>query len=95
MLTITFPSTLFLFPLSPCLNRSGTEQDRVNCSFYYKIGACRHGDRCSRKHIRPPFSQTILLPNVYQNPAKTPEGVNWSAEQLQRDFDTFYEDFYW
>jgi len=27
---------------------SGTEQDRVNCSFYLKIGACRHGDRCSR-----------------------------------------------
>lgn len=29
-------------------NIFGTEQDRVNCSFYLKIGACRHGDRCSR-----------------------------------------------
>ena len=42
----------------------GTEQDKVNCSFYYKIGACRHGDRCSRKHVKPSYSQTILLPNL-------------------------------
>uniref|UniRef100_A0A8C9SLK3 U2 small nuclear RNA auxiliary factor 1 n=1 Tax=Scleropages formosus TaxID=113540 RepID=A0A8C9SLK3_SCLFO len=31
--------------------------DRVNCSFYFKIGACRHGDRCSRLHNKPTFSQ--------------------------------------
>ena len=47
----------------------GTEQDKVNCSFYYKIGACRHGDRCSRKHVKPSYSQTVLMPNLYQNPA--------------------------
>ena len=41
----------------------GTEKDKVNCSFYFKIGACRHGDRCSRKHIQPNFSQTVLIPN--------------------------------
>ncbi|CAE6467973.1 unnamed protein product [Rhizoctonia solani] len=74
-------------------NIFGTEQDRVNCSFYYKIGACRHGDRCSRKHIRPPFSQTILLPNVYHNPAHNPSAT-YSEDQLQQDFDTTYEDLY-
>jgi splicing factor U2AF subunit len=47
------------------------------------------------KHIRPPFSQTILLPNVYQNPGHTPEGQNMTPQQLQADFDRFYEDFYW
>jgi splicing factor U2AF subunit len=73
---------------------SGTEQDRVNCSFYLKIGACRHGDRCSRKHIHPQYSQTILLPNVYNNPIHTPEGQNMSAEELQANFDRFYEDFF-
>ncbi|XP_003380657.1 conserved hypothetical protein [Trichinella spiralis] len=46
----------------------GTEKDKVNCSFYFKIGACRHGDKCSRIHNRPTFSQTILLQNLYQNP---------------------------
>ena len=35
----------------------GTEKDKVNCSFFFKIGACRHGDRCSRLHNKPTFSQ--------------------------------------
>lgn len=34
-----------------------SELRRVNCSFYFKIGACRHGDRCSRLHNKPTFSQ--------------------------------------
>jgi hypothetical protein len=51
----------------------GTEKDKVNCSFFFKIGACRHGEKCSRKHVKPNFSQTILLPNLYQNPANLGE----------------------
>ncbi|KAF7782594.1 hypothetical protein Agabi119p4_1970 [Agaricus bisporus var. burnettii] len=74
-------------------NIFGTEQDRVNCSFYYKIGACRHGDRCSRKHIKPPFSQTILLPNVYHNPAHDPI-CKLTEKELQEGFDAVYEDLY-
>ena len=31
--------------------------------------ACRHGDRCSRLHNKPTISQTLLLQNMYQNPA--------------------------
>uniref|UniRef100_A0A8C7LKL0 U2 small nuclear RNA auxiliary factor 1 n=1 Tax=Oncorhynchus mykiss TaxID=8022 RepID=A0A8C7LKL0_ONCMY len=49
----------------------GTEKDKVNCSFYFKIGACRHGDRCSRLHNKPTFSQTIALLNIYRNPQNT------------------------
>ncbi|KAJ3179507.1 Splicing factor U2AF 26 kDa subunit [Gaertneriomyces sp. JEL0708] len=71
----------------------GTEKDKVNCSFYFKIGACRHGDRCSRKHVKPNFSQTVLLSNVYQNPAY--DGVsNLTEEQLQEHFDLFFEDMF-
>jgi len=69
----------------------GTEQDKVNCSFYYKIGACRHGDRCSRKHVKPSYSQTILMPNMYQNPAFDPKN-RMNGSQLQNHFDAFYED---
>jgi splicing factor U2AF 35 kDa subunit len=87
----------------------GTEQDKVNCSFYFKIGACRHGDRCSRKHIKPQYSQTILVSNVWQNPkyanvnvtdANNPaagpstQEVEVSESEIQRQFDEFYEDFY-
>ena len=32
---------------------------QVNCPFYLKMGACRHGDRCSRIHNRPILSQTL------------------------------------
>jgi hypothetical protein len=71
----------------------GTEADKVNCSFYYKIGACRHGDRCSRKHVKPSYSQTILLPNLYQNPTYDPK-IKMNAMQLQNHFDAFYEDFW-
>ena len=46
----------------------GTERDRVNCPFYFKIGACRHGDRCSRLHTKPSISPTLLLSNMYQRP---------------------------
>ncbi|XP_512599.2 splicing factor U2AF 26 kDa subunit isoform X4 [Pan troglodytes] len=38
----------------------GTEKDKVNCSFYFKIGVCRHGDRCSRLHNKPTFSQEVF-----------------------------------
>ncbi|CAB4410408.1 unnamed protein product [Rhizophagus irregularis] len=38
----------------------GTEKDKVNCSFLFKIGACRHGDRCSRKHNKFKRILTIL-----------------------------------
>ncbi|KAL5411904.1 hypothetical protein PMIN04_010060 [Paraphaeosphaeria minitans] len=71
----------------------GTEQDKVNCSFYYKIGACRHGDRCSRKHVKPSYSQTILLPNLYQNPQYDPKN-KMNPQQMQMHFDAFYEDIW-
>jgi len=31
-----------------------------------QIGACRHGERCSRLHNKPTVSQTLLLINMYQ-----------------------------
>lgn len=40
----------------------------VLCSFYTKIGSCRHGEECSKKHLKPTITKTILLPNLYQNP---------------------------
>jgi splicing factor U2AF subunit len=71
----------------------GTEKDKVNCSFYFKIGACRHGDRCSRKHVKPNFSQTVLIPNCYQNPGHA-ANCKLSPEELQQNFELFYEDMF-
>ncbi|CAB0013164.1 unnamed protein product [Nesidiocoris tenuis] len=79
----------------------GTEKDKVNCSFYFKIGACRHGDRCSRIHNKPTFSQTVLLQNLYVNPqnsAKSADGShlvsNVSDEEMQEHYDNFFEDVF-
>lgn len=63
------------------------------------VGACRHGDRCSRMHNRPTISQTILIPNMYQSPdatasANDTKGKDYSPEELQEHFDDFYEDVF-
>lgn len=60
----------------------GTEKDRVNCPFYFKIGACRHGDRCSRLHTRPTISPTILLSNMYQRPDMVTPGMDLQGHAM-------------
>ncbi|EJK67720.1 hypothetical protein THAOC_11212 [Thalassiosira oceanica] len=83
----------------------GTEEDRVNCPFYFKIGACRHGDRCSRHHHKPAFSQTVLIKHIYRHPIREAElnaaRMGQSVDVIQideakakEDFLSFYEDFY-
>lgn len=77
----------------------GTEKDRVNCPFYFKIGACRHGDRCSRLHTKPTISPTLVLSNMYQRPdmnlnfianpsqPQPPQPQSLDPEKLQDHFD--------
>ncbi|KAK6152332.1 hypothetical protein DH2020_014967 [Rehmannia glutinosa] len=60
----------------------GTEKDRVNCPFYFKIGACRHGDRCSRLHTKPTISPTLVLSNMYQRPDMMTPGVDPQGQPL-------------
>ena len=74
----------------------GTEEDRVNCPFFYKIGACRHGDRCSRLHTLPTFSQTILIPHMYPNPKRNldPNAPPFDPKKDEEDFEDFYEEVF-
>lgn len=78
----------------------GTEEDKVTCSFFFKIGACRHGDKCTRLHYRPPSSQTVLIPHMYENPPialALAEGANVPEEQAQeamKHFQDFYEEVF-
>lgn len=77
----------------------GTEKDRVNCPFYFKIGACRHGDRCSRLHTKPSISPTLLLSNMYQRPDMITPGVDVNGNpidprKIQEHFEDFYEDLF-
>jgi hypothetical protein len=79
----------------------GTEKDKVNCSFYFKIGACRHGEKCSKVHNKPTFSQTVLLKNLYLNPLNTSHQSterifidSMDEEQLQSHFDDIFEELF-
>jgi len=78
----------------------GTEKDKVNCSFFFKIGACRHGDTCYRTHHKPTFSNTVLLKNFYHSPVFDPrqadafDQVGKRNELEQRYFDQFYEEVF-
>mgnify|MGYP002834890686 FL=1 len=78
----------------------GTEKDRVNCPFYFKIGACRHGDRCSRLHNKPTASQTILLTHMYRpehasvDPRREQSGAKSARGEGQEHFEAFVEDLF-
>ncbi|XP_055372960.1 splicing factor U2af 38 kDa subunit-like [Condylostylus longicornis] len=77
----------------------GTEKDKVNCSFYFKVGACRHGERCCRIHTKPIFSQTVLLQNFYidvENSVKSAEfnTIKNIDKEIQNKFEEFYEDIF-
>jgi len=78
----------------------GTEEDKVNCPFYFKIGSCRHGDNCTRTHLKPTMSQTMLLTHMYDNPpaaialaggTKLPEEM---IKETVRHFEDFYEEVF-
>ncbi|KAF7140581.1 hypothetical protein RHSIM_Rhsim06G0001800 [Rhododendron simsii] len=77
----------------------GTEKDRVNCPFYFKIGARRHDDRCSRLHNRPTISPTLLLSNMYHRPdmitpAVDAQGNPIHPRNIQDHFEDFYQDIF-
>jgi splicing factor U2AF 35 kDa subunit len=76
----------------------GTEKDKINCPFYYKIGACRHGERCSRTHNKPLFSQTLLFTNLYVSPldiAERAKALGMESPVIPDEENEYYfEDFY-
>jgi len=78
----------------------GTEEDRVNCPFYFKIGSCRNGDRCNRAHVRPTTSSTLLLPHLYPNTAESLSVANdedWDDDtytKAQEHVEAFYEEVF-
>ncbi|MFH4978904.1 hypothetical protein AB6A40_005613 [Gnathostoma spinigerum] len=77
--------------VNPLFSLLATEKDRDCCSFYVKIGACRHGEKCSRAHTFPSRSRTILLKNFYPNAGRAQE--KWSTND-QVDFDEFYREVF-
>uniref|UniRef100_A0A287D3M9 U2 small nuclear RNA auxiliary factor 1 like 4 n=1 Tax=Ictidomys tridecemlineatus TaxID=43179 RepID=A0A287D3M9_ICTTR len=57
----------------------------------YLLGACRHGDRRSRLHNKPTFSQ--MSPNSDPNTAPTADGshCHMSDVEVKEHYDNFFE----
>ncbi|CUV08077.1 unnamed protein product [Cryptosporidium hominis] len=78
----------------------GTEEDRVNCPFYWKIGACRHGDQCSRNHYKPTSSPTVIIRHIYENSpvalaiAEGQEVSDKLADEESDKVEVFYEEIF-
>ncbi|XP_015974257.1 U2 small nuclear ribonucleoprotein auxiliary factor 35 kDa subunit-related protein 2 isoform X2 [Rousettus aegyptiacus] len=77
------------------------EKDRDNCPFYSKTGACRFGDRCSRKHNFPTSSPTLLIRSMFttfgmeqcrRDDYDPDASLEYSEEETYQQFLDFYED---
>ena len=81
------------------MTRRANDKDGLYCPFYQKNGACMHGGACSRMHVRPQTSRTILLANLYPNPQKFISLLPRNTlvidhATIDRNFDEFYTDIY-
>lgn len=77
------------------------EKDRANCPFYTKTGACRFGDRCSRKHNFPTSSPTLLIKSMFttfgmeqcrRDDYDPDSSLEYSEEETYQQFLDFYHD---
>ncbi|XP_045383603.1 U2 small nuclear ribonucleoprotein auxiliary factor 35 kDa subunit-related protein 2-like [Lemur catta] len=77
------------------------EKDRANCPFYSKTGACRFGDRCSRKHSFPASSPTLLIKSMFttfgmeqcrRDDYDPDASLEYSEEETYQQFLDFYDD---
>ncbi|XP_070320708.1 U2 small nuclear ribonucleoprotein auxiliary factor 35 kDa subunit-related protein 2-like [Odocoileus virginianus] len=77
------------------------EKERANCPFYSKTGACRFGDRCSRKHNFPTSSPTLLIKSMFttfgmeqcrRDDYDPDASLEYSEEEIYQQFLDFYDD---
>ncbi|XP_072320715.1 uncharacterized protein zrsr2 [Eucyclogobius newberryi] len=95
---------VWMNPEAPATDGSknfGTERDVANCPFFLKTGACRFGDRCSRKHVFPSSSTTLLVRSMFftfgmelakRDDFDMDSCLEHSEEELHEHFIDFYHD---
>ncbi|XP_045128017.1 U2 small nuclear ribonucleoprotein auxiliary factor 35 kDa subunit-related protein 1-like isoform X6 [Portunus trituberculatus] len=81
--------------------RDLTPPRREPCPFFNKTGTCRFGVQCSRDHVYPERSSTILLPNMYTyfgmehlavEEKDSDIGLEYSESEIYQHFRDFFED---
>lgn len=77
------------------------ERSRASCPFYSKTGACRFGNRCSRKHDFPTSSPTLLVKSMFttfgmeqcrRDDYDSDASLEYSEEETYQQFLDFYHD---
>uniref|UniRef100_A0A8D2I4Y9 Zinc finger CCCH-type, RNA binding motif and serine/arginine rich 2 n=1 Tax=Urocitellus parryii TaxID=9999 RepID=A0A8D2I4Y9_UROPR len=85
----------------PPINLRSMEKDQAICPFYSKTGACRFGDRCSRKHNYPATSSTLLIKSMFttfemeqcsRDDYDPDASLEYSEEETYQQFLDFYDD---
>ncbi|KAG7482990.1 U2 small nuclear ribonucleoprotein auxiliary factor 35 kDa subunit-related protein 2 [Solea senegalensis] len=88
-------------PVKEKTENFGTERDVANCPFFLKTGACRFGDRCSRKHVYPTASPTLMIRGMFttfgleescRDDYDIDAYLEHSEEDLHESFLEFYQD---
>jgi hypothetical protein len=80
----------------------GTEKDQVHCAFFLKTGACRYGSKCSKTHLMPLQSTTLLIRNFYEplgystskHGTDDDEELMYTDDEIQEHFEAFYNDIH-
>ncbi|KAK7585867.1 hypothetical protein V9T40_000046 [Parthenolecanium corni] len=72
------------------------------CPFFSKVAACRFRDACSRNHLKPSVSRTLVIPNFYShfrmehvsrnNEYDTDLGLEYDDREIYDHFLEFYDD---
>ncbi|KAG0440387.1 Splicing factor U2AF 35 kDa subunit [Dictyocoela muelleri] len=65
----------------------------TKCSFFIRVGTCRHGENCSKEHPKPFNHNTLLLKNLYFYPLLNLEST-LNPIEIQKHADMFYEDIF-
>lgn len=60
------------------------QQQPLRCPFYDKVGACRHGSQCSRRHVKPLKSKTVVFWKLYENPQTEVEDEEFKQFHLKQ-----------
>lgn len=73
---------------------NGGSGDR--CAFFSKMGACRHGEQCTKLHYHPDASPTVLFPMMYPNPMAIAhiKDREWTVEFEKKYLKKHLEHFY-
>ncbi|PIO68302.1 hypothetical protein TELCIR_09911 [Teladorsagia circumcincta] len=71
------------------------QDGEVYCIFFSKIGACKHGYKCSRTHIIPNFSQKVLFKSLCHNPviSKRQADTCTKVGMMNKDEQQYFDEF--